>query len=101
MEQMRKQKRNFWSSESLDNADEGTYVMTQYGIPGTASFNGWNGMVYAQDLIDDFHMTDGLPISTSPLYDAENPYANRDLRLAGTFLSSGRYMEWYCVNTRT
>ena len=46
-------------------------------------------MVYAQDLIDDFHMTDGLPISTSPLYDAENPYANRDLRLAGTFYRPG------------
>ena len=78
-----------WSLQSLDNADEGTYVMTQYGIPGTASFNGWNGMIYSQELVDDFHMTDGLSISTSPLYDAADPYANRDLRLAGSFYVPG------------
>tara|TARA_B100000575_G_C22991206_1_gene571511 strand:- start:340 stop:996 length:657 start_codon:yes stop_codon:yes gene_type:complete len=46
-------------------------------------------MVYSQELVDDFHMTDGQPISTSPLYDAADPYANRDLRLAGSFYVPG------------
>lgn len=40
-----------------------------------------------QNLIDDFLMTDGLPIEESPLYDPQNPYENRDPRLyASVFL---------------
>jgi hypothetical protein len=40
-----------------------------------------------QDLIDAFLMKDGLPISESPLYDPQNPFANRDPRLyASMFL---------------
>src|SRR5690606_20276288 len=40
-----------------------------------------------QNLIDDFLMTDGLPIEESPLYDPQHPYENRDPRLyASVFL---------------
>lgn len=35
-----------------------------------------------QNLVDAFECTDGLSIAESPLYDAQNPYANRDARLA-------------------
>lgn len=35
-------------------------------------------------LIDEFECTDGLPISTSPLYDPSDIFANRDPRLALT-----------------
>ncbi|WP_367914797.1 RagB/SusD family nutrient uptake outer membrane protein [Leadbetterella sp. DM7] len=34
-----------------------------------------------QNLIDSFQAIDGLPIDQSPLYDAENPFVNRDPRL--------------------
>lgn len=34
-----------------------------------------------KELVDAFQCTDGLPISQSPLYDENNPYANRDPRL--------------------
>jgi hypothetical protein len=34
-----------------------------------------------QDLINTFQAKDGLPITESPLYDAANPFANRDPRL--------------------
>jgi len=33
------------------------------------------------ELVEDFECVDGLPISESPLFDPENPYANRDPRL--------------------
>lgn len=34
-----------------------------------------------QDLVNDYEMKDGKPITASPLYDPANPYANRDPRL--------------------
>lgn len=37
-----------------------------------------------QNLVDAYECTDGLSIAESPLYDPQNPYANRDARLAMT-----------------
>ncbi|MEQ9441507.1 MAG: RagB/SusD family nutrient uptake outer membrane protein [Cyclobacteriaceae bacterium] len=42
-----------------------------------------------KDLIDAYLMTDGQPIAASPLYDPENPYANRDPRLSQTIITIG------------
>ena len=43
---------------------------------------GWSEIVPLQSLVDAYECTDGLPIDESPLYDAENPFANRDPRLS-------------------
>ncbi|MGO1242981.1 MAG: RagB/SusD family nutrient uptake outer membrane protein [Sphingobacterium sp.] len=40
-------------------------------------------------LINDYYTTDGKPISVSPNYDPENPYANRDKRLGATLILPG------------
>lgn len=37
------------------------------------------------ELVEDFECIDGKPISESPLYNVDNPYANRDPRLYKTF----------------
>ncbi len=43
---------------------------------------GWYSAINPyQDLVDEFECVDGLPISESPLYDPETPFANRDPRL--------------------
>jgi hypothetical protein len=42
-----------------------------------------------KSLVDDFECVDGLPISSSPLYDKNNPYNNRDPRLLATVLTPG------------
>src|SRR5690606_28955694 len=43
---------------------------------------GWYSLMQPyKNLADDYEMTDGLPASESPLFDATNPYANRDPRL--------------------
>jgi len=42
-----------------------------------------------QNLVDAYECTDGLSIKESPLYDAQNPYANRDARLAMTVAVNG------------
>lgn len=42
-----------------------------------------------KNLVDDYECTDGLPITSSPLYNAASPYANRDPRLLATILVPG------------
>jgi hypothetical protein len=53
--------------------------------PGSAGMDielgWWSLMQPYQDLINDYEMQDGQPITTSPLYNPEAPYANRDPRL--------------------
>ena len=42
-----------------------------------------------KDLVDAYLTTDGQPITTSNLYDPENPFANRDPRLSQTLITIG------------
>jgi hypothetical protein len=42
-----------------------------------------------QNLVDAYEMKDGLSISQSPLYDPQNPFANRDPRLYATVFLPG------------
>lgn len=53
--------------------------------PGAAGMNielGWWSLLQPyQDLANEYEMTDGKSITESPLYDAKNPYVNRDPRL--------------------
>ncbi|MBL7742029.1 MAG: RagB/SusD family nutrient uptake outer membrane protein [Chitinophagaceae bacterium] len=57
----------------------------------------WSLMQPYQDLVNDYHMTDGLPASESPLYNAGIPYANRDPRLNLTVKLPGE--AWTNPNT--
>jgi len=41
------------------------------------------------NLVNDYECIDGLPISSSPLYNAATPYNNRDPRLLATILTPG------------
>ena len=41
------------------------------------------------NLVNDFYCTDGLPISTSPIYNSANPYNNRDPRLKASITAPG------------
>jgi hypothetical protein len=44
-----------------------------------------------QNYVDSFECTDGLPISQSPLYNASNPFNNRDPRLTFTVADSAHW----------
>ncbi len=43
----------------------------------------------SQNLVDAFPASDGYPIADSPLYDADDPYANRDPRFARFIFYNG------------
>jgi len=53
--------------------------------PGAAGMDielGWYSLMQPyQDMVNDYEMTDGKPITESPLYNSATPYANRDPRL--------------------
>ncbi len=51
---------------------------------GSLNWGWWMSVSPLQNLIDEFEMTDGMSIATSPLYDPDNPYLNRDPRMVMT-----------------
>lgn len=63
-------------------------TVESYNFPVGYS-SGQGGNCPTQDLVDAFECTDGKSIAESPLYDAQNPYANRDPRLAMTVAVNG------------
>ncbi|MFT7035353.1 MAG: hypothetical protein ACJA2S_003876 [Cyclobacteriaceae bacterium] len=64
------------------------------GYPG-----GWGGTNPTQELVDTYEMTDGELPATSGLYDANDPYVNRDPRFAATVLYNGTNYRGRAVET--
>ena len=59
-----------------------------------------NGRVNpSQNLVDAFPMADGTPISESANYDPQNPYANRDPRLALYIVYNGSQVSGKTIDT--
>lgn len=72
-----------------DAGGEGSFLQVHYA-PGTGGQgSGWGSFTYTRDLVNDYYMTDGLPISSSNLYDPDDVLANRDPRLRMTFFFPG------------
>ena len=49
----------------------------------------WPAFAPTKQLADSYYMNDGLPISKSPKYDAQNPHMNRDPRFAASLFYPG------------
>ncbi len=49
-------------------------------------YGGYSVINIFQETVDAFGMIDGLPIETSPMYDPNNPYDNRDPRLSASVM---------------
>ncbi|MFT4204455.1 MAG: RagB/SusD family nutrient uptake outer membrane protein [Chitinophagaceae bacterium] len=57
---------------------------------GPNGYGGWGGNTPLQNIVDDYEMDNGLPITnTSSGYDASNPYVGRDPRFYATILYNG------------
>jgi hypothetical protein len=55
------------------------------GSPGA----GWGSLTPTDQLANSFYMLDGLPITESPMYNAAEPFANRDPRMYANLLVPG------------
>lgn len=95
----------FW--EKADNCKE-FILVTQYNYPEKTHYMigwecfptlGWGGINPTQSLVDAFEDIEGAPINKSTIYDATNPFANRDPRLEVDVLHSGETM--YDVTIKT
>ena len=53
------------------------------------TMGGWGGTQPTQNLVDQYEMTDGLSYDASPLYNANQPYKNRDPRFGASILYDG------------
>jgi len=87
----------FWESNELSKEfiltsqyipDVYGQVVLQFVYPET--YGGWHQFSPYNELVKEFECTDGKTIDQSPLYDAANPYNNRDPRLDFTIMISDR-----------
>jgi hypothetical protein len=69
---------------------------------GPNGYGGWGGNLPLQNLVDDYEMNNGKPI-TDPAsgYDPSNPYVNRDNRFYATILYNGASYRGEIVQTYT
>ena len=69
---------------------------------GPNSYGGWGGNLPLQNLVDDYEMTNGKPI-TDPTsgYNPQNPYTDRDPRFYATILYNGAPYRGSVIETYT
>ena len=69
---------------------------------GPNSYGGWGGNLPLQNLVDDYEMDNGKPITDATSgYDATNPYVNRDKRFYATVLYNGASYRGSTIETFT
>jgi hypothetical protein len=76
----------------------GNYGFETVNLPA-GSFGGWGGTTPTQNLVDAYEMKDGKPINQSPLYNANDPYKDRDPRFYATVLYNGSVFGGKTVET--
>lgn len=70
-----------------------------FGDYGPRSFQGGSTFTPLRALVDFYQMEDGLSIDESPLFDAANPYENRDPRMYATLLYPGAMFDGVVFNS--
>ncbi|WP_106828347.1 RagB/SusD family nutrient uptake outer membrane protein [Parabacteroides pacaensis] len=73
-----------------------------HGVPGnlfSRMASGYSNKVPSQSLVDSYYCTDGLPINESVLYNAAEPFKNRDPRLDATIVLPGSIFQGYQFET--
>jgi hypothetical protein len=65
------------------------YVSPDLEHAGSLWWGWWRSLGITKSLTDDYECTDGLPITSSPLYNSSAPYENRDPRLHMTWYMTG------------
>ncbi|OQP58278.1 carbohydrate-binding protein SusD [Niastella vici] len=69
---------------------------------GPNSYGGWGGNLPLQNLVDDYEMDNGKPITDGTSgYNAQNPYVNRDPRFYATILYNGATYRGSTIDTYT
>ena len=95
----------FLTSGQASNPDEILFSTKFLGPDNTHWYQiyvGWYSQPNPrQELVDAYECTDGLPITTSPLYSAADPYTNRDPRLLQTIQVGPWYIDGQVIQQET
>jgi hypothetical protein len=94
--------RNLFLKPGQNNNPE-IMFSARYQPPNYSGTTDWvysytNSFQVLKNLVDDFECVDGLPITSSPLYNPLKPYDNRDPRLKLTVIVPG---EWRGITAST
>ena len=65
------------------------YKVPEFGTGIDVGLDAQNTSAPTPDLVKDYYAKDGLPVTTSQLFNAATPYANRDPRLLATVIVPG------------
>ncbi len=65
----------------------------------TVEEGGWNSINPTQSLVDAFETINGKAITDDPTYNSENPYLNRDPRLAASVIFPGQQWNGRIINS--
>jgi hypothetical protein len=75
-----------------------TMAMERMNAPN--GYGGWGGNCPMQNLVDDYEMSNGLPIEDGGSgYNPQNPYVNRDPRFYATILYNGASYRGRAIET--
>jgi len=93
---------NFNNSKSTDNIWSSTPVSDNYYESNfyPPSLYGKGTCNPSQNLVDAFPASDGYPIEMSAVYDAHNPYKNRDARFAKFIFFNGDLYNGITIQTQ-
>ncbi len=80
----------------VKDVGQGEFFTKNYG---PNSVGGWSSSCPLQSMVDSYECIDGLPITTSPLFDPDKPYENRDPRLKYSILYPGHDWRGGVYNT--
>lgn len=77
-------------SQGGTGTGEGNFVQVHYApLSPDGLGSGWQSLLHTYKMRDAYYMVDGLPITTSPLYNPDSVFERRDPRLGWTFLIPG------------
>lgn len=91
-------KKNQYNSEvilSFEHNRSGGFGMGVGEFFPNTGYGGWSSIVPTWSLLDSYETKNGLTIQEDPMYDAENPFVNRDPRLKATILYPGQVWGTY------
>jgi len=96
--------RGLFLQENEGNAEvifDVQYKNPEYIHGNDIAYDQFNSYAPLQGLVNDYYMTDGKPITESPLYNPLTPYRNRDPRLAATIMTIGSNFKGRLVGVLT
>lgn len=77
-------------SQGGTGTGEGNFVQVHYApLSPDGLGSGWQSLLHTYKMRDAYYMVDGLPITTSPLYNPDSVFERRDPRMAWTFMIPG------------